>query len=237
MRPIEFLYKSLLLLFVLLVPMQLNCQDVAQNSTSVFEGTAPTIDGKIEQTEWQDATVFELTNGGRAYLKYDVQCLYIGVRGVKAGWGHLYLNDGVSTDVSVIHASAALGKSVYKLDQKKLWQPSNQFKWEMRDNTITAETRRRMDAYLMQNGWVSSNNNMGNSMEIEFAVSRQAFAGKSLRLAIVYVADGTESQFFPATLADDTLKPRLLSGNTPPDLKFNTDQWAQVTFLRKQQGN
>lgn len=138
-----------LLALLIFAPRQLNCQEATARTIAVVEGRAPIIDGRIGPEEWQDASVFALANGGSVYLKHDGQLVYIGVRGVKAGWSHVYLSDGVSTDVSVIHASAALGKSVYRLNQDKLWQPANDFQWELRDTAISAETRKKMDDYLL----------------------------------------------------------------------------------------
>ncbi|HEX8737891.1 MAG TPA: hypothetical protein VF721_21345 [Pyrinomonadaceae bacterium] len=196
-------------------------QAVKNETINLSRGGAARIDGKIEEKEWQDASAFELSNGGRIYLKYDGEFLYVGVRGVKAGWSHLYLSEGDGADVSVIHASAALGKSLYKQDKNKMWQPANEFFWELRDRVITAETEKKMDDYLSKNRWVASNNNMGNPTEIEFKVKPQNAVNNPFRFAVVYVADGVSPQFFPATLADDTLKSRLLTGYTPPDVKFD----------------
>src|SRR5215203_2573652 len=76
-------------------------------------GGAVTIDGKIEDAEWQGAPVFELAGGGRVFFKTDGEYLYVGVRGTAKGWSHLYLNQGENTSVSVMHASAALGMTLY----------------------------------------------------------------------------------------------------------------------------
>jgi hypothetical protein len=222
---------SLALLFLLFVPLQLNCQEAEKKSIRVFEGGPATIDGKIEEAEWKDSSDFEMANGGKVFLKHDGEFMYVGVRGVKAGWSHFYLRGGTN-DVSVIHASAALGQSLYRLDQNRLWQPANEFQWELRDRTVTVETQKKMDDYLSKNRWVSSNNNMGNPGEIEFKVKTPTAANEPFYIALVYATNGVKNQYFPATLADDTLKQQLLSGNTPNDLKFTFDQWARITFVK-----
>lgn len=197
----------------------------AQTKIKVPLGKTVSIDGKIEAAEWADVLPLDLTNGGKLFIKSDGKNLFIAMRGTKAGWSHLYVNDGTDA-VSVIHASAALGRVIYAPDDKKLWQPKNEFAWEIRDRTITAETRNAMDAYLKKNGWVASNNNMGNASEVEYKLA--APNDRNLRIAAVFMSDGASPQYFPASLSDDTLMQRLLAGNSPADLKFSTEQWASL---------
>src|SRR4051812_26499534 len=81
----------------------------AQTETiKIAQGSSVTIDGKIEETEWKDASVFDLKGGGRVFFKHDGEYLFVGVRGTEKGWSHLYINQGESADVSLMHASAAL---------------------------------------------------------------------------------------------------------------------------------
>jgi len=198
----------------------------AQNDTVVVrQNGSAVIDGKIDEKEWEGAGVLDLTNGGKLFLKYDGLFVYLAMRGSRSGWSHLYLNDGTS-DVSVIHASAALGRVIYKRDANKIWQPANDFAYEVRDRVITDATRSTMGAYLAKNGWVASNNNMGNANEVEYKMA--ATPNKPLRFAAIFMSDATKPQHFPATLSDDTLRKILLEGNTPPDLKFDVTQWARL---------
>lgn len=198
----------------------------AQNPVAVPFGRSATIDGKIEAAEWTDAATLDLTNGGKLFLKYDGRFLYLAMRGTKAGWSHLYLNAGSSSDISVIHASAALGRSIYKKDAKGLWQPSNRFVWEVRDRTISPETTTVMEAYLKKNGWVASNNNMGNASEVEYKFS--PLSGQPMRIASVFMSDGGAAQYYPAGITDDVLNQKLISGTTPPDLQFDTAKWTTL---------
>ena len=196
-------------------------------------GAAVTIDGKIDETEWKDALGFDLTGGGRVFFKTDGTHLFVGVRGTQKGWSHLYLTTGENTgSVSVMHASAALGMTVYAPDKNNLWQPANPFAWDLRDRTVTAETGKKMADYLAKNFWTANNNNMSTSNEIEFQV-RPRDGNKTLYVAIVYAADAKNPQFFPATLKDDTIKEQLVYGNTPNDLKFDREQWAKIVLEKK----
>jgi hypothetical protein len=191
-----------------------------------------TIDGKIEGSEWKDSSEFDLTGGGKVYLKHDGEYLFVGVRGVKKGWSHLYLNQGETTDVAVMHASAALGMTVYTAGKNNLWQPSNPFAWDLRERTINTETQKKMADYLAKNFWVANNNNMTDSPEIEFQVKPRDFT-KPLYVAVVYAADAKNPQYFPAWLKDDTIKEQLVYGNTPNDLNFDRELWAKIVLEKK----
>ena len=139
----------------------------AQATLDVPYGKAAAIDGKVDAQEWADAARKDLANGVMMWIKTDGVHVYLAMRGTKQAWSHVYMNDGASSDLSVIHASAALGRIIYKQDDKKLWQPQNEFAWEVRQRAVNAETQGVMDAYLAKNGWVASNNNMGNPNEVE----------------------------------------------------------------------
>lgn len=204
----------------------------AKNETiGLAPGDAVVIDGKIGEKEWKDASAFELSGGGKVFFKYDGEYLFVGVRGLKKGWSHLYLSEGET--VSVMHASAALGMTVYAPDKNNLWQPANPFAWDLRERAITAETKKKMTDHLAQNFWTANNNNMTEQPEIEFQVKPRNASGKTLYVAVVYASDAKNPQFFPAGLRDATVREELIYGNTPNDLKFDRRQWAQIGLEKK----
>jgi hypothetical protein len=214
--------------------LTVHAQTAKNETIRIAPGKAVTIDGKIEEKEWSDASVFDLSGGGKVFFKYDGEYLLIGVRGVKKGWSHLYLTQEENPDVSVMHASAALGMTLYSRDKSNLWQPANPFAWDLRDRTLTAETQEKMSEYLAKNFWAANNNNMGNPTEIEFQVKPpRSASGKPFYVAVVYTADAKNPQFFPATLKDDTIKEELIYGNTPNDLKFDRSGWAKIVLENK----
>ena len=205
----------------------------AQNTIKISQSTSATTDGKIDEAEWKDASVFDLTGGGKVYLKHDGNYVYVAVRGVKAGWTHLYLSEGKNKDISVLHASAALGKVVYKKDKTNLWQPLNEFSWELRDNIFTDQVRQKMADYVAKNNWTANNNNMGNTAEVEFQIKLQNPANKPFWLSVVYAVDQNVYHFFPKTLADDCLKWDLVAGNRAENVKFDLKQWAKISLEKK----
>jgi pimeloyl-ACP methyl ester carboxylesterase len=210
-----------LIVRVLIVALTGVVSALAQAPVDVPFGKAVSIDGKIEAQEWADASRHDLANNVSLFLKTDGVHVYLAMRGTKQAWSHVYLNDGGS-DVSVVHASAALGKILYKQDAAKAWQPQNDFVWELRDRVPIATA---MNSYLAKNGWVASNNNMGNANEVEYKL---AVRGSEMRIATALMQVGVPTTHFPTTVADDSLKEKLLEGNAIGDLKFDTSQWARL---------
>lgn len=207
-------------------------QPTESETIKIAPGSAVAIDGQIEEKEWQDALSFDLAGGGRVFFKHDGDYFYVGLRGVKNGWGQIYLSEGESSDVYVLHASAALGMSVYRLGKNRLWQPANEFVWDLRDSAITSETQKKRADYLKNNFWVANNIHMTDKNEFEFQLKPRNPTTKQFRVAVEYLA-GDEKQFFPASLADDSLNVKLASGSTPPDLRFNHRQWAQISLEKE----
>lgn len=206
---------------VLIVAVTGVVSGIAQTPVDVPFGKAVNIDGKIEVQEWADAARHDLANDVALFLKTDGAHVYLAMRGTKQAWSHVYLNDGGS-DVSVVHASAALGRVVYKPDAAKMWQPQNEFAWEVRERApiVTA-----MNSYLAKNGWVASNSNMGNSNEVEYKL---AVRGGEMRIAAALMQVGAPTTHFPTSVADGALNQKLLEGNAIRDLKFDTSQWARL---------
>jgi hypothetical protein len=220
----RYLNIPVLSLFVLLTLVP----TVIAKTVDVPSGSAAVIDGTMETAEWADGVTFDLTGGGKLLLKHDRSFLYAGLRGSRKGWCHFYLSRGNDRTVEVLHASAALGRTVYTRDDRAKWQPSNPFSWELRERVLNEDAKKKFDAYLSRNGWVASNSNMGNPEEIEFKIKLDR---GTLRIAAVYAFEAKGFQYFPASLADDSLKSELVVGNTPVDLSFDPKQWVEINLM------
>lgn len=208
-------------------------QNAKAETIKLAPGGAVTIDGKIDDAEWSGAAAFDLTGGGRVFFKTDGTYLFVGVRGgTEKGWSHLYLSADENADVSIMHASAALGMAAYAQGKNNLWQPANPFAWDLRDRAVTAETKRKMADYLAKNAWTANNNNMSSSNEIEFQVKLRE-GNKPFYVAVFYAADAKKPLYFPAGLKDDTIKEELVYGSTPNDLKFDRERWAKIVIENK----
>lgn len=131
-------------------------------------GTAPTIDGVLEEGEWDDAVVVLADTVEQFRMKHDGVNLYFGIR---AGGGDIRFN--TAEGLRVLHWSGQLGSAEYaKLDTpaQSLARPFAFELWGLREEPpdVIQET---LDRYLSENGWASSTASMGNVMESELAVS------------------------------------------------------------------
>jgi hypothetical protein len=194
----------------------------------VPKGSSITLDGKLSAGEWADALPLNLTEGGKLLLKYDGAHLLVGMKGAKEGWGHLYVTDGKG--VYVLHASAALGSVIYQQEQGHVWQPTNQFKWELRDRSLSEQAVAARASYLENNGWVASTSRMGEPGEVEFKVANRFKQGQEMSIAVAYITDPKKVQYWPQSLRDDCLKEELTTGRTPAALRFDLGTWARLRF-------
>lgn len=209
-----------------LVPMLAGAQG---QPIQVPKGSSITLDGKLSAGEWTDALRLNLTNGGELLLKSDGAHLLVAMKGApKQGWGHLYLTDG--KDIHVLHASAALGSAIYRQEQGNVWQPATQFKWELRDRSLSEQAVAARAAYLETNGWVATTNGMGEPGQVEFKVAGKFKQGQEMAIAVAYISDPKAMQYWPQSLKDDCLKAELASGFTPAALKFDQGTWAKLRF-------
>lgn len=131
-------------------------------------GTAPTIDGVIEEGEWDDAEVVLADTIEQFRIKHDGVNLYLGIR---AGGGDIRFN--MDDGLRVLHWSAQLGSAEYAMTDAPTQSLEHPFTyellglWEEPPDVI----RETLSRYLSENGWVSNTASMGNLMESEFAIS------------------------------------------------------------------
>lgn len=194
-------------------------------------GAAIDLDGKIGEDEWKAALRVPLEGGGALYLRHDAKYVYVGLRGERQGWAHVYVKRG--DEVVVRHASASLGTAIYAKSDGGKWQPKKGFptaggEWALRETALTPEARTLREKFLAREGWVATNNNMGKT-EIELALARNGL-GEQPVLAFAYMSDPTKPLLFPPKLADGCTSAELLVGNTPRELAFAPDTWARLRF-------
>jgi hypothetical protein len=203
---------------------------VNQRTTIVApKGQAVTIDGQINDDEWNGAYLKPLTGGGEIRLLYDGTNLSIGLKGTAKGWSHLYIAD--NDRIYILHASAALGAGIYDKGTNDSWQLSQAFKWALRQRDFSDESKKARGAFLVSEGWIANNNNMGSGQELEYKIGQKFIKDSRLLIGVVYASDAKVPQYWPETMSDDCLKEDLIFGNTPADLKFNTSGWAEIRIL------
>jgi hypothetical protein len=189
------------------------------------------LDGRISEQEWSGAYKQQLSGGGEISLLHDGTDLFIGVSGSKDGWAHVYVSE--NEQIHVLHASAALGKAVYKRSNAGSWQPVQGFDWALRQTDRSEETEKARSAYFDAQGWLANNNLTGSGNVLEFKVGSRYIKAGGLKVAVVYSSDGKSLQYWPSSLNDDCLKPELVTGETPSDLKFNQSTWASLVITQK----
>jgi len=214
-------------LFVFLTVLAATTAAAGQSTQiSVPKGKAVVLDGRISDEEWKGGLRQQMTGGGELRLLQDGSELYVGVKGLRDGWSHVYVTTGEL--VYVLHASAALGDATYRLEKTGLWQPVQSFNWSLRQRDQSEETAKARAAFFSAYGWLANNNLMGSGVELEFKLGSKLLKGGDVQLAAVYASDAKSPQYWPETLTDDSLKAELLFGTTPADLKFNRAGWARL---------
>ena len=184
-----------------------------------------TLDGIIDQDEWADAKTYSLEKGGQVKVMADSNNIYVAVSSGDFGWSHVYLNHGAT--IYVLHASAALGASVYVLQDDKTWKATQSFKYELRNKGMTEEDKNARLSYFQKNGWVGTVTWL-HANNHEFVISRTLFKGKPIRIAAMRAADAQSPHFWPATLKDQTLQEKLVRGDTPEVLTFDPATWGSI---------
>ncbi|MEQ8905908.1 hypothetical protein [Ekhidna sp.] len=131
-------------------------------------------------------------------------------------------------EVTVLHASAALGQILYKKEGDG-WVTNQKFDWQLREVDMKDATIAKRNQYLQDNGWVANTMNMGNAGETEFIIDRKAFAGK-LKLAIgLMTAENPNSIVgIPSDGAGDCADHKLVAGPPKTNYKFSPGQWLEV---------
>ena len=188
------------------------------------------LDGEMGEDEWREARSQPLTRDGSVAWMQRENALYIGVRGLPDGLGHVYLAQGDT--IRVFHASGALGTATYAR-KGEAWEPSREFAWDVRGRQYTPALQAQQEAHYGREGWVASTTGMGVFTDMEFRISMDLLR-QSDALAVAY---GTGSgpdvvQHAPSGLADATVLPALLMGNVPGGLRFAPSQWLQVNTRR-----
>lgn len=189
----------------------------------VPKGTAPRVDGKIEEAEWRDAVRIELGGGGAALLKHDGDFVYIAFRADRPGIGSICTL--MRGDVHVLHASAALGTAIYtKVDDQ--WIAAQAFRWSNRDTGPNAAAIRDRNRFIAREKWFANALRQAQTdREYQVAVERGA-RQLSIVLGFLEVEPRTRLATWPSKLTDGCKSVRLAQGFLESDLQFDPSQWG-----------
>lgn len=186
--------------------------------------TSIRIDGVISEGEWEGATEYELSPGGRMKLKQQQSTLYVAIQVDKKAWSHIYLSSGDT--LMVLHASAALGQATY-VKRADRWYPVQSFEWALREKDYNDDLAAKQALHYRQFGWVANNNNMNDGRVFEFQLDLSRW-NKPRSFACVAIEIPMVPHYFPAGLKDDTILPKLLQGYTPDSLQFSMKDWLNI---------
>ncbi len=131
-------------------------------------GTTPTIDGVLEDGEWDDAEIVKVGTVEQFRMKHDGANLYFAIN---AGGGDIRFN--TDTGLRVLHWSAQLGSIEYTKSDTLTQSLAKPFAYELWDlqNESPDVIQETLAHYLTENGWTSNIAPMGKLMQSELVVS------------------------------------------------------------------
>lgn len=187
--------------------------------------SAPTVDGKQGDAEWNAALVADGPSG-RILLQHDGDRLYVAAITDVPQIVTLFF--GSENETRVLHSSARLGEARYAL-KGGAWSLTRPFEYRPPSAEFQASEK-----------WIASTMGSGAKSIAEFAVDLSAFglsapdASKRARLAVSTLAMAASGGLrVPRGLADDTGNSQLLMGFTPSPLRFSPAKWASLELSPK----
>jgi hypothetical protein len=201
-------------------PTALPASDEPESQRMIVEvppGTPATIDGTFSPGEWDDAMLFTIDAARKLYLMHRDGYLYLGIDSGTMGYGSICIAQ--DDQISILHASAALGMAVFERDGSG-WQRIRQFSWCCRETSPGP----RQTQHLQEEGWLASIGYMGVSDEMEYQI---AMPEGGLTMAVVYQAGRsvTGALRWPDTIDDDCLGLVGIADDPPERLEFSPETW------------
>ncbi|SNT05098.1 hypothetical protein SAMN05421640_2170 [Ekhidna lutea] len=131
-------------------------------------------------------------------------------------------------EVTVLHASAALGQILYKKEGDQ-WSTNQKFDWQLREVDMKDATIAKRNQYLRDNGWVANTMNMGNAGETEFIIDRQAY-GENLKIAIGLMTAKNPNNIvgIPSGGTGDCANQKLVAGDPKNSYQFEVANWIEI---------
>jgi len=191
---------------------------------TIPNGNPPVLDGTLSSGEWNDAIQELFSDGSELLMMHNEGYLYLGIRANTPGMiaGNIFVDH--NNQVSILHASAALGTAIYE-KRTAVWEQTQAFSWQCRDTSNSPSAQAEREAFLQQEHWLASNSRMGTPQELEYKI---AMPSGSLRLAVTFTrASDTSIRInWPVALADDCIKSP--QGEFPIAMQFSPSTWVTV---------
>lgn len=234
MNTTKLVNHSVLPLFLLTGLLLQGCQSISPEepvpslTPTTMEQSPPVIDGIISSGEWEDARADNFFDDSKVFLMQSEDYWYIGIRADTPDMIVVNIFIARGNEIKILHASAALGTASYQRDEDA-WLLTQEFSWSCRDTSDSPEARAEREAFLLSEGWVSTNTDIGNPNESEFQIKKQG--EEVLRLAVTFmIVPGNSPTFWPASLTDATSRSLY---QLPGRLDVNPDTWGILTASGK----
>jgi hypothetical protein len=197
-------------------------------SLDVPQGTAPRVDGRLSDGEWDEARVVPMSGGGQLHLAHADGYLFLGIRGNEDSIGSVcQYRDG---EVSILHASGGYVTFFYGRDAGS---------WGIRtviygSYAMQLPENLWQEQHLEDYGWTASVSDDGDPGEIEYQIAVQ---GGEAILAVASVYGFGDAAFryyeaWPALLGDDCGRMELAAEVTDISrLQFYPETWVRIIMV------
>lgn len=183
---------------------------------TVPSGQPAVIDGVLGEHEWDDALVFEMSDGATLQLMHSAETLYVAVAGTEIGAVNVLI--GTSDAIMILHSSAALGSARYKPASDE-WELTHGFGWCCRDRT---DDTARLDL-LDEEGWQANIGFTGDPGIVEYQIT---LPWHGAAMAVSSIRDDDDTGFWPLELSA-AAREHLLGA--PPDSRsYETGDWYTI---------
>lgn len=184
-------------------------------------------DGTLDKKELDNMKLVLEEGANQLFIKETEEYLYISLKTEEIYVASMCICNGRT--ISVLHASAALGKLNYEELEDGKWNTNKSFVWEMREKGFSQKEMDKRKKYLDKNGWVANTMEMGEIGETEFVISKKWLDEKP-RFAIgLMPASLPENTFsLPTKNASACGNHSLVSGEPKPNYTFTPTDWITI---------
>lgn len=218
----KFLMKSISLTVLLSLSVMITAK--SQDLQSLVKE----LHGSFTTAERRAATDSLTESGASLWVRQAGEYVLVTIESDTIGVASLCI--GSENEVTVLHASAALGDlKFHPVDG--LWHTSERFKWELRDTTMSTSTQEERQAHINRNGWVASTSLMGNPNYTEFLIRRSALPSGRWYLS-AGIMPGQHPEVIigiPSSDAGDCAAGNLVRGMVPSEgYTFEPISWKLI---------
>ena len=187
------------------------------------------LDGTLTVSERQAAIDSLGESGSAIFLRRDGDFLLVALESDSVGVASLCI--GNENEVSVLHASAALGRLKFYPRDGGLWHTEERFVWSLRDTTMSSSALAERLAYLDKHGWVATTSAMGDPKHTEFLIRQSALPAGTWFLSFGIMPSERPEEIIglPSSHAGDCASEDLVRGIVPTEgLRFVPSAWKVI---------